>query len=669
MLTIQLVMDAKDTDIFISYRRVDGRDIARTIQLALGKEGFENVFFDYTSMREGMFNEQIITAINNCKDFILVLTPQSMLRCSDPNDWVAKELQTAIEAGCKIIPVQVNDPFNAWPADFPRKFNFIKQLEFLTLRTDEYFSDSIRRLIGWLDSKPTLKQENLDNFTLCVSVDETCDLLVDGVKIQKIKGGKQARLKELTKGKVYNLKFVSLARRDSEINIQYELPGNGQQSDTLAISFVEMREQALRTAEQERIERQQAKEHTRELEGRLSQVAQNYDKAGGLYDDMMMVCRHGKTGFLNVYGFEAVSCEYDDAKDFSGGYATVCKKGKWGLIDKIGQIVLPLFSDTPCLSHKDVSEYFVASKDGHYAVFNILDGVPDSYHYENALVLYNNANVFAVKENSLWKLIDPSGKTSPCALSFKSIKEYYRGYYHCSFISDDSGFEVGICFAVQHPTTGRWGYMNSNLELTVPFVDDGSDEDTDYDNLVIIKTNSRMGLVDIETGEFVIPPIFHNIKNFYDDFFRVSNDATPQCIKIPKNQTIDLNNLYGKLFWENNECKAGICRWFYGGMQGVMDINGSVIVPQLYQMITPEENYKNCDHPYFIAYILKDLKFSWSDRDWLNEASLRVWFNNETSQIHVYSYKGEMLAQLSYNDEEKVREIIAHHINLCENEN
>ncbi len=658
-------MDAKDTDIFISYRRVDGRDIARTIQLALGKEGFENVFFDYTSMREGMFNEQIITAINNCKDFILVLTPQSMLRCSDPNDWVAKELQTAIEAGCKIIPVQVNDPFDAWPADFPRKFNFIKQLEFLTLRTDEYFSDSIRRLIGWLDSKPTLKQENLDNFTLCVSVDETCDLLVDGVKIQKIKGGKQARLKELIKGKVYNLKFVSLARRDAEINIQYELPDNGQQSDTITISFVEMREQALRTAEQERIERQQAKEYARELEGRLIQVSQNYDKAGGLYDDMMMVCHNGKFGFLNVYGFETVSCGYDDAEDFSGGYATVCKKGKWGLIDKIGQIVLPLFSDTPCRSHMDASEYFVASKDGHYAVFNIQDGVPDSYPYEKALILYDHTNVFAVQENSLWKLIDPSGKTSPCTLSFKSINNTDKH----SVSNDDWGLFYCDCFAVQHPTTGRWGYINSNMELTVPFVDEDSHERTSYSNLVIIKTNSRMGLVDIETGEFVIPPIFHNIKNFYDDFFRVSNDATPQCIKIPKNPTIDFNNLYGKLFWENNEYKAGICRWFYGGMQGVMDINGSVIVPQLYQMITPEENYKNYNHPYFIAYILKDLKLSWSARYSWDEASLRVWFNNETSQIHVYSYKGEMLAQLSYNDEEKVREIIAHHINLCENEN
>ena len=201
-------MEAKDTDIFISYRRIDGRDIARTIQLALGKEGFEHVFFDYSSMREGMFNEQIITAINHCKDYILVLSPQSMLRCSEPQDWVARELQTAIDAGCKIIPVQINDPFDAWPDDFPKKFNFIKQIEFLTLRTDEYFSDSIRRLIGWLDSKPTLIDNTQDGFTLSVHVDETCELYVDGVKLQKVKCGKTAIIKDLKHMQIWFIELL-----------------------------------------------------------------------------------------------------------------------------------------------------------------------------------------------------------------------------------------------------------------------------------------------------------------------------------------------------------------------------------------------------------------------------------------------------------------------------
>ena len=51
-------------DIFISYRRADGREYARNIQLGLQQRGSSfNVFFDYESVRAGKFNLQIIDAI------------------------------------------------------------------------------------------------------------------------------------------------------------------------------------------------------------------------------------------------------------------------------------------------------------------------------------------------------------------------------------------------------------------------------------------------------------------------------------------------------------------------------------------------------------------------------------------------------------------------------
>ena len=248
-------MEAKDTDIFISYRRVDGRDIARSIQLALGNAGFDRVFFDYSSMREGMFNEQIITAINNSNDYILVLSPQSMLRCGDPEDWVAKELQTAIDAGCKIIPVQINEQFDAWPPDFPKKFNFIKQLEFLTLRTDEFFPDSIRRLIGWLDSKPTKTDDEKNAFTLTIKVDETCELYIDEIKVRKIKGGKPAVLNDLKRGKTYAFIFESLAQRGSEMELSYHCPVDEyKKEDVVVVSFAEERKRCLQEKEQHMME-------------------------------------------------------------------------------------------------------------------------------------------------------------------------------------------------------------------------------------------------------------------------------------------------------------------------------------------------------------------------------------------------------------------------------
>ena len=149
-------MDAKNTDIFISYRRIDGLDIARQIEQALRLNGFENVFFDFHSMREGLLNPQIKTAIRNCKDFILLLTPQSMLRCGNEGDWVATEIQAAMDSGCNIIPVEINEPFTAWPNDFPKQFDIIRQkkIKFLSFRKDDFFDASIDMLIRWLKSKP-----------------------------------------------------------------------------------------------------------------------------------------------------------------------------------------------------------------------------------------------------------------------------------------------------------------------------------------------------------------------------------------------------------------------------------------------------------------------------------------------------------------------------------
>jgi len=636
-------MEAKDTDIFISYRRVDGRDIARSIQLALGKEGFENVFFDYSSMREGMFNEQITTAINHCKDYILVLSPQSMLRCGNPDDWVAKELQTAIEAGCKIIPVQINDPFDAWPNDFPRKFNFIKQIEFLTLRTDEYFSDSIRRLIGWLDSKPTRIQGKQNNFTLNIHVDETCELYVNGNKNRKIKGGKTGFLTELKRGQTYNLEFVSLAQRNSKLEVTYECPNDTTQIGNVSISFVETRKQQQLKIKQQRIALAHAKEQAYQREGRLMQARENYDSSGCLSDGMVAVSIKGKIGFLNESGFEAVACEYDDVVDFQGDYASVCKNGKWGIIDKIGQSVVPLHSDTPCWLH---GAFFVSSQNGHFAISTINQGLPNSFPYENVRILFKHDNLFAIKQNSLWNIIDATGAASPFSIQVKSISGY-SGLYDTFKLTSSTWGAVGLetPLAIQHPSTERWGYLNDQLEQTIPFVDEGSKEVTYNIYWEIIKTNGHMGLVNVKTGNFIIPAIYDNIRQYYKggsfDFFRIADGAT--CSECTKDRQ-------GKITWYDTHT-------LWGGKQGVANASGDIIVPQHYQLIELLESF-NDGNLYFIAYKLKNLQLGWGETHYDGSTYLAHSFDKEQSTIHIYASDGTIVKRISYLDITQVREII-----------
>lgn len=74
------MINKKGVQVFISYRREGGRDIARNIYERLSMSGY-TTFFDYDSMRNGKFNTQIFKAIEQASDFILILSKDALGRC------------------------------------------------------------------------------------------------------------------------------------------------------------------------------------------------------------------------------------------------------------------------------------------------------------------------------------------------------------------------------------------------------------------------------------------------------------------------------------------------------------------------------------------------------------------------------------------------------------
>lgn len=140
-------------DIFISYRRVDGREHARNIQLALKGHGYKHIFFDYDSIQKGEFNKRIIDAIYSCTDFILVLSPKSMKRCTKNGDPVANEIRTAVKYKKNIIPVTIDGKEVKWPRIIPDDLKFIKGLQFHDHKSDSYFDHSIDELCEKLTYK------------------------------------------------------------------------------------------------------------------------------------------------------------------------------------------------------------------------------------------------------------------------------------------------------------------------------------------------------------------------------------------------------------------------------------------------------------------------------------------------------------------------------------
>ena len=91
-------------DVFISYRREDGAQYARIVQLILENSGF-SVFLDYDELRDGNFSNKIESAIKSAPVFIMILTKKYLSRCWRRTDWVKREIALAISGGKKIIPI------------------------------------------------------------------------------------------------------------------------------------------------------------------------------------------------------------------------------------------------------------------------------------------------------------------------------------------------------------------------------------------------------------------------------------------------------------------------------------------------------------------------------------------------------------------------------------
>lgn len=91
---------------FISYRRDVSKDLAYQIYLHLKGQN-RDAFFDYQSLREGNWFETILRQIQARPYFILILAPGTLPRCTDPNDILRREIETAVNSSRKIIPIIV----------------------------------------------------------------------------------------------------------------------------------------------------------------------------------------------------------------------------------------------------------------------------------------------------------------------------------------------------------------------------------------------------------------------------------------------------------------------------------------------------------------------------------------------------------------------------------
>ncbi|XP_044531519.1 NAD(+) hydrolase SARM1 [Gracilinanus agilis] len=143
----------ENPDVFISYRRSSGSQLASLLKVHLQLHGF-SVFIDVEKLEAGKFEDKLIQSVMGARNFVLVLSSGALDKCMqdhDCKDWVHKEIVTALNCGKNIVPVM--DGF-VWPEPQSLPEDMQAVLKFNGIMwSHEYQEATIEKIIRFLQGR------------------------------------------------------------------------------------------------------------------------------------------------------------------------------------------------------------------------------------------------------------------------------------------------------------------------------------------------------------------------------------------------------------------------------------------------------------------------------------------------------------------------------------
>ena len=463
-------------DIFLSYRRKGGFETAKHIFDLLTRDGYR-VSFDIDTLRSGDFDTQLLQRIDECTDFIVILNAGAFDRSIDPTfdrnkDWLRIELAYALEKEKNIIPVMLNG-FTEFPDNLPDDIAAVERKNG-TQYNHYYFDAFYNRLLRFLNSKPITQkktltpQVNSDDAILKIETDLACVIYIDGEEQGILQVGEIFRTP--LRGGCYRLLFVSTENTDDYIEDR-NFHISKDIEEWYSVSLLPLKQK-------------------REKEEREQYLRQQPDNFFIIHQEK------GKWGFIDKTGNIVIPCIYNKVDDFHDGLAKVRKNGKWGFIDRTGNEIIPCVYDN-CSDFKEglaqiekEGEYGFIDKAGNVVIPCIYDDVDD---FRDGLA--------RVRKDGKYGFIDKVGnEITPCV---------YDDYYN---------FKEGLA-RVQ--TKGKWGVIDKVGNEITPCIYD--DIDDFHEGLARVKKDDKYGFID-KVGNETTPCIYDDVDDFHEGLAIIKKD-------------------------------------------------------------------------------------------------------------------------------------------------
>ena len=133
---------------FISYRREQGSEVARIVQGEMARRGV-SCFLDVKDLKAEHFGNRLLKEIELAPNFILVLSPNSLDRCSNHDDWLRREIAHALKHHKNIVPLMLNNFLFPPTEQLPEEIRGIERHNGVTY-SHEYFEATFDKLQSFL---------------------------------------------------------------------------------------------------------------------------------------------------------------------------------------------------------------------------------------------------------------------------------------------------------------------------------------------------------------------------------------------------------------------------------------------------------------------------------------------------------------------------------------
>ena len=264
-------------------------------------------------------------------------------------------------------------------------------------------------------------------------------------------------------------------------------------------------------------------------------------------DGMIVAEKYGKYGYIDKTGNIVVPFKYDRAWNFSEGLARVMKDGKRGFIDKTGKEIVPCIYDSASGFYEGLAQVM---KDGKRFFIDKTGREVISCEYDSAGIFIEG--FVRVEKEGKWGYIDKTGR--------EVIPSIY----------EDVGwsFSEGLSWVKKD---GKYGYVDTTGKEITSFIYDRVEPF--IEGLAVVEKDGKYGYID-KTGKEVIPFIYDSAIGFSEGLARVGKDGKSFFIDKTGREVIPpIYKGVGRSFSE------GLAQVMKDGGWGFIDKTGVEVIP------------------------------------------------------------------------------------------